>query len=1568
MFLFIFFISYLQATSPDKRVVKVGIYNNPPKVFLNSSGAAVGIFPDILRYIAKEEGWELKWVFGTWEECIKRLQRGEIDLLPDVAVSEKRKKLFKFSEKTVFVNWGQIYTRPDLQLDSIMDLRGKTVAVMKGSIHTEGQSGVKKLTEKFDVNCRFIELDSYEKVFDYIRKGKADAGAVNRLFGSLNEERYKVRSSSIIFNPSSLRYAASKLSEDSAVILNRLDSYLTQMKKNPDSILYQSLKIYLQGKPESWKDYTPVMDIHLTKSEKKWLKEHPEIRIGIDKAFPPFEYITQKNQYTGASSDYVNLIMKKLGIKFVLREPELSWRKTIEKAEKHEIDVLPCVGVTTARKKHFLYSRPYLIFPRVIITRSEETVRDMDSLKGKKVGVQRKSSHHDYIINKTSVKPVLYDSFQNAMQELSNGKIDAVMGNMAVASYVMRKYGFTNLTIAIHVSGKTYPLAFAIRKDWPVLRNLINKALDSISEQEKEKISQKWFRINVQVQPLVESLQYKLTAAENKWLEKHRKIRLGLDPAYAPYSFIGSDGKYHGIVPEYLDLLQSRLDLEIEIISGLNWPQILKGAKDRTLDVITPTVKTPEREQFLNFSNAYLTTPLVIMTRTDNKKIQKAGNLPGKRVALVKGYSSTDRVLKDYPSIKEVYVKNPLEGLKQVSSGDADAYVGVLGVSIYLASRNGITNLKIVSNYSVGSVMKQGFAVRKDWPELVSILDKALREIPESRKTAIYSKWIPISTEAISDPEYFLFTQKEKNWLKAHPRINVAFDRNFAPMEFLDKNGNPAGIALDYLKLISQKTGINFDYVKPPSWKDTVELARNEKVDLLPCITKTKARAKYLSFTAPYLNIPVVIYTRRDVPYVGSLNELKNKKVAVVKAYAAEEWLSHDYPGILLVKVKNIEEGFQLLQQRKVDAFIINILSGSYYLGKLKAYDIKVAGKTPYTYKFAVAVRPDWPIFSQILQKTLASIPELQRNKIYRKWISITYEHGFNYALFWKIFIPILLFLALIFYWNQRLAREIRQRVKAQNELALLNTELDQRIQERTADLMNSNIALEQSEKRYRLLFNSGQDAILVFNLNPDNGNPYSITDCNQKVCELLEFKHQELCGKSMTEIISNNKNETFCNYIENFRNQGSELVGLEFIARSGTCIQVEMTTQYVELKDKPAAMAIARDVTKRLEMEKRQRHSQKMEALGSLAGGIAHDFNNIIAGIKGYAELTLMSNKANSYVKSYMSRIKDASVRAADLVKQILTFSRQIDNKRTPVEIKPIVNEALKLLRASIPKTIEIRENADENPGLVLAAPTQIHQIIMNLCTNAYHAMETKGGILSVNLYKLNSKRDKDYKNFILKAGRYVILEVTDTGCGICDAVLEHIFEPYFSTKDKDKGTGLGLSVVHGIIKNHDGYISVSSREGEGTTFTIFFPRIKNNLSDKDEVPANNEIQGGSETILLADDDAVCLEMASEMLSDLGYQIKKANNGLDALLIFEENPKAIDIVITDMSMPGLNGLQLTEKLLNLSPEKPVIMSTGFSELVNEEQAFAAGVKAFIMKPIVKREMAKIIRGILDSV
>ena len=388
-------------------------------------------------------------------------------------------------------------------------------------------------------------------------------------------------------------------------------------------------------------------------------------------------------------------------------------------------------------------------------------------------------------------------------------------------------------------------------------------------------------------------------------------------------------------------------------------------------------------------------------------------------------------------------------------------------------------------------------------------------------------------------------------------------------------------------------------------------------------------------------------------------------------------------------------------------------------------------------------------------------------------------------------------------------------------------------------------------------------------------------------------------------------------------------------------------------------------DINDRKLLESRLRQGQKMEAIGTLAGGIAHDFNNILSAVIGYAELALEATGGNDRLRRYIERIYKAAQRAGDLVKQILTFSRQTDEKMRPLRISPIVTEVLKLLRASLPATVEVRQNIQSDPDTVLASPTHIHQILMNLCTNAAHAMRGKKGVLSVVLAPVEIKPGDVLAGHGLIPGMHLRLSVTDTGHGIEPAIIEKIYDPFFTTKKPGEGTGMGLSVVHGLVMSCHGTITVQSEVGKGTEFNVYLPLLIGMEGEKEESVVTRP-PGGHERILFVDDDEALVNLGKEMLTGLGYQVTGWTSSLEALEHFRMLPDGFDLVITDMTMPNLTGIELAREMMLARPNLPVILCTGFSEAISPETAKALGLTDFVMKPVVIRQIAAAIRRALD--
>ncbi len=393
----------------------------------------------------------------------------------------------------------------------------------------------------------------------------------------------------------------------------------------------------------------------------------------------------------------------------------------------------------------------------------------------------------------------------------------------------------------------------------------------------------------------------------------------------------------------------------------------------------------------------------------------------------------------------------------------------------------------------------------------------------------------------------------------------------------------------------------------------------------------------------------------------------------------------------------------------------------------------------------------------------------------------------------------------------------------------------------------------------------------------------------------------------------------------------------------------------------------VCQDITNRKEAEEKLRQAQKMEAIGTLAGGIAHDFNNILSAILGYSELIRERLPDDSSLKTDIEEVLKAGGRARELIKQILTFSHKSEQQRRPVYLQTITKEALKLLRASIPATIEIVHQIDPDVGMILADPVQVHQIIVNLCANAAQAMEETGGVLSVELAKAYIGPDDDMTLVLgLSPGSYARLTVRDTGCGIDPAVMKRIFEPYFTTKETGKGSGLGLAVVHGIVKSYEGAVDVQSDPGDGTAFDVYFPIIEMEEGSEEEAVAA-DLPLGSERILFVDDEPPIAKIGKRWLESLGYKVFLKNNSGEALEFFKQNPDQIDLVVTDQNMPHLPGSELAKLMLEIRPDLPIILCTGYSSLISESKAKEIGIREFALKPIAGKELARLVRRALDQ-
>ena len=508
---------------------------------------------------------------------------------------------------------------------------------------------------------------------------------------------------------------------------------------------------------------------------------------------------------------------------------------------------------------------------------------------------------------------------------------------------------------------------------------------------------------------------------------------------------------------------------------------------------------------------------------------------------------------------------------------------------------------------------------------------------------------------------------------------------------------------------------------------------------------------------------------------------------------------------------------------------------------------------------------------------------------------------------------------------------------------------------------------VKQAEENYRNIFENAVEGIFQStpqgryqSVSPSMAHMMGYDSPEEMITSITDIRSQSYVNQKDRDTFVSRllKNGTVKGFeVQQYRRNGSKF----WMSISGRLIRDDKgMPQIIE--------GFGIDITSRKNLENQLRRAQKMETIGTLAGGIAHDFKNILGVMVGCTELAVVKTPETSQSQIYLSKVLEACSRATSLVNQILMFSRQSESEIKPVHLSDIVRETLKFIRATLPATIEIREKITIESDAVLADPTQIHQVLMNLCTNSAHAMQSKGGVLVVGLTEAEFCPEETDMQIDATPQHFIELYIRDTGHGMSKETLERIFDPFFTTKPVGEGTGLGLSVVHGIVNKLNGSIRVKSEPGAGSIFHVYFPRFDSphlimedaKNPDKDLTGSEPPVESGrgSGRILLVDDEPLLLETLTEMLTDLGYSVTAANRSSEAYEIFQTDPTGFHTVITDLTMPEMTGIDLARKITRINPDMPVVLCTGFSELIQQDQTHAAGIREILYKPVVRAQLS----------
>jgi len=752
-------------------------------------------------------------------------------------------------------------------------------------------------------------------------------------------------------------------------------------------------------------------------------------------------------------------------------------------------------------------------------------------------------------------------------------------------------------------------------------------------------------------------------------------------------------------------------------------------------------------------------------------------------------------------------------------------------------------------------------------------------------------------------------------------------------------------MAGDYLKLLENRLGVAFERVKGLSWQEAYTRLQRHEIDMTTSVAVTPERTQFWLFTKPYMKIPIAIFAQADVTYIDKMRELSGKRVAIVDGYAVNDWIPKDFPEIRLVKAKNAEEGLELLQRGEVFAYIDNMLVVSYSMAKLKMANIKIAGETPYVNAQSMAVRSDWPILAGILQKGLDSISEKEHAEIYRKWLPVRYEHGINYRLLWQVLALFVVILSGLGVWNRKLFREIKHRKEA--ELALGKSEELFRNLFEVAPiplcLVNKEGVLVNTSRLFSKVFGYSSEEVPTLNewwqlAYPDPGYRGWVLETWEAALQrgpgekmgIEPFEYRITCknGEIRTVLISHSR------------------IGDNFLAGFLDITERKQTEEDREILQSQLVQA------------------QKMESVGRLAGGVAHDFNNMLSVILGYSELAMDKVNPSDPLHKDLREILNAASRSTAIVRQLLAFARKQTIAPKILDLNETVEGMLKMLRRLIGEDIDLAWLPGKVVGPVRMDPSQMDQILANLCVNARDAIADVGKItIETGKASFDEEYCADHAGFV--PGDYVLLAVSDKGCGMGKEVLAHLFEPFFTTKEPGGGTGLGLATVYGIVKQNNGFINVYSEQQIGTTFKIYLPRHQGEGAAMPLESTSILPRGQGEHILIVEDEGAILALGKTMLENLGYTVFTAKTPEEALRLAKIPPGKIHLLITDVVMPGMNGRDLAEEMMLFYPDLKVLFMSGYTaNVIAHHGVLDAGVH-FIQKPFSKKDIAMKVRETL---
>ncbi|MBA3026745.1 MAG: transporter substrate-binding domain-containing protein [Sulfurimonas sp.] len=1029
------------------------------------------------------------------------------------------------------------------------------------------------------------------------------------------------------------------------------------------------------------------------------------------------------------------------------------------------------------------------------------------------------------------------------------------------------------------------------------------------------------------------------TKQELQWMKEHPVVTLGADYKWPPYDFVDKEANHSGISADFLKLIAQKSGLKFDVKPGI-WADVLSQMKDKKLDGLTCAVKTAERDEYLKFTKPYVSMDMAIVAQYDNKTILDIEDLNNKTVAVNRGSYLHEWLIEKYPNINLYLTSSNEASLEAVSFSKADAYIGNVAVATYIIKEKYLSNLKII-NKIPNMTTDVSIAVDKDNVVLYSIMEKTLLSISQEERQVIIDKWYQESRmDTKTTTNNISFTEEEETWIKNHPVLRYS-EVDWTPLSTIE-NGKMVGLLNEYLRVLSEQTGIEFKYVPSSSWPNVLENFKNKKIDIVPGIGDNEYESSLGLASQTFAKFPFVLVTKTSEAFINDINEIEkeNRVIAVPKYWTSYNYLVSQKPNIKIIETKDVFEALELVRKGKAYAFLGHMAVAMHYVGTYYPHELHIAGKIAFEFHHKFLIQEEDSTLLHIVNKVFENMSEQQHFDIANKWLRVEVKEAGDYTLFYQIFSLLILFILASFYWNRKLASEIKERMQIEE-------------------------SLKKSESQMRMLINNIPMHVIVTTYQGQIllANPRSLKDYG--------FKEEELYKINILEFYDNPQERD--EMIAELKAKGKVEEKVMSFLRPDGLYYMMLSILPINYNNQDVLLTIGMDITERLKMEEALLEAKNSAELANKAkseflANMSHEIRTPMNSIMGFTEL-LNEQITQPKLKSYVQTIRNSSSTLLTLINDILDLSKieagKLKINKAATDIYSLSNEISSIFMLSVKnKGLDlVVDVADGIPHSLLIDEIRLRQILLNLIGNAVKFTQYGFIKLSIRAFNVDEHQSKLDLEFAIK----------DSGLGIPSDQLEKIFNEFEQTDGQDSrqfgGTGLGLSISKRLCEMMDGKISVESKEGEGSTFRVhlYGIDISSLMQEKESQNVSQldvrTIEFKPAKVLVVDDIADNRKLIINNFEDTNISVITACDGLEAIKIYKaEQP---DLIIMDIRMPNMDGYEAAREIKKIS-NVPIVALTASVMQDENEIIKRKSFDGYLRKPVLKYDLYRELSNFLQ--